>query len=126
MKQLELSVSKLTLLSLIIAMMSVSCENSTDPEHGHMQEVTFTYSPTPATTGTEITLLFVVEEGGVHTSVMDAACEIHDLSTVTLAAGETGHYSGTHTFAQAGTFDIHFSFTHEGSMVEEAFTITVN
>ena len=113
--------------SLLLMGFMTSCEEgSTDPDHGHMAEIDFSYSPTPAVTGIEISLLFEAEEDGVHASLAGAACEIHSLGEVTLTEGETGHYHGAHTFTQAGTYDVHFSYSHEGMTMEEQFSITVN
>ena len=63
-------------------------------------------------------------------SVDSPECEIHKESgeheaDVTLAEEEQGHYSGTHTFAPAGVYEVHFNFIHEGEPEERHFDITV-
>ena len=124
---IDLSRTMIIAFSLLLMGFITSCEeSSTNPDDGHMAEIAFSYSPTPAVTGVEITLLFEAEEHGTHVSVGDPACEIHSLGEVSLTEGETGHYQGAHTFTQAGTYDVHFSFMQEGMMMEEEFSITVN
>ena len=114
-------------LMLWVVSFSVSCDDSsTDPHNEHMAEIHFSFTPSPAVTGAEITLLFEVEVGGVHTSITNAACEIHNSNEVSLTEGEPGHYTGVHTFSQSGTYEIHFSYFHEGMTMEEEFSMAVN
>jgi plastocyanin len=52
---------------------------------------------------------------GEHGSTMEAHESEH----------EPGHYELTHTFAQAGTYEIHCSFDHDGEPFEEHFELVV-
>lgn len=136
MKQLPFRTSKLVVLSFIViltGLLVVSCEETTQPEdHHHELEVTLSYTPTPATVNTEITFTFEVEEAGEHVSVSDVSCEIgkvgsgsHQDMAVSADPDEAGHYTATWTFAEAGTYEIHFHFKHDNEMDEREFQIEV-
>ena len=72
---IDLSRTMIMAISLLLMGFITSCEeSSTDPDDGHMAEIAFSYAPTPAVTGVEITFLFEAEEHGIHASVGDAAC----------------------------------------------------
>ena len=124
MKRTNKTSVMLVAMSLVFLFFTVSCEENA-LDHGHMQHVEFSYSPMPAVVGAEITLLFTVESEEVLVSVDNPACEIHDVGAVALGEGEAGHYTGQHTFASAGTYAVHFTFSHEGSPVEEEFSLVV-
>lgn len=129
MKNFRLISPKLPMLilSILVASLVMACEDtSVDPHDDHMAEVAFSYSPTTAAADAEITLLFEVEEAGMHMSVTNAACEIHGIGGIALTEGETGHYRGVHIFPEAGVYEVHFSFMFEEMMMEEEFSITVN
>lgn len=124
MKTIRITRIYAAVMALSLAALVVSCEDSS-MGHGHMLHVEFSYTPTHTVVNTPISLLFEVEEDGNHASVDTPACEIHSVGEVTMTEVETGHYSGSHTFTQAGTYDVHFSFSFEGAAHEEKFTITV-
>ncbi len=114
----------ITVAALAMPFLLASCEQN-PAAHDHALVVAFSYAPTPAVVNTPITLLFITEENGMHMSVEGPACELHTLRGVNLSEGEVGHYTGTHTFQQSGTYDVHFSFSFEGAAHEEEFTLTV-
>ena len=124
MKHLRIGHFHVALMAIALASFLTSCEQSAT-DHGHMLHVEFSYAPSPATVNTPIDLLFEADEDGTHMSLENVACEIHGIGSVALAEEEVGHYVGTHTFATAGTYDVHFSYTHEGDPFEEEFSITV-
>jgi hypothetical protein len=127
---------KLILIPILIfsVMLLSSCDKkSTEPEHEeHAAEVELTITPDPATVNTVINFKFEVEENGEHVDVTMVKCEIekagtgnHQEMTLTPEQGETGHYTGTWTFAEAATYEIHFEFMHDGEMSERKFDLTV-
>ena len=127
MKKRQYSMIRSSMLIVPIVALLVSCsENATAHDDHHMVQIDFSYTPTSAVVNIPITLLFEVESEGEHVGVENPACEIHTLGNVTLTEGETGHYSGVHTFTQAGTYEVHFSYTLDGMVMEDEFSITVN
>ncbi len=124
MKRTNNTTAILVAMSLVWAFFAVSCEENA-LDHGHTRHVEFSYSPMPAVAGAEITLLFTVEDEGVHVNVDNPACEIHAVGTVALSVGEVGHYTGQHTFSSAGNYAVHFTFSHEGNPAEKEFSLVV-
>lgn len=136
MKQLKLRPLNLVALSFAVifaGLLVVSCGEATEPEdHHHELEVTLSYTPSPATVNTEIAFTFEVEEEGEHVSVSGVSCEIgkmgsesHQEMTVSADPDEEGHYTGTWTFSEAGTYELHFHFMHDNEMEEREFQIEV-
>lgn len=129
---------KLAKLSTIVVMvlLTLSLSSCSDnpaaaEEHGEL-EITMSYSPDPATVNTPIEITFEVEEGGEHKAVEEFECEIEKEGTghhmeMELHADEheTGHYHGEYTFAEAGHYEVHFKFKHDGEANEKKFEIEV-
>ncbi|MCH8012672.1 MAG: FixH family protein [Candidatus Marinimicrobia bacterium] len=121
-----------TTMLIALALLVVGCgEKSTDSDE-HAIEVTMTYTPTSATVNTPINFLFEVEDEGEHLGGLSPHVEIekegatdHVEMTVSEDTDDPGHYRGTHTFTEAGSYDIHFEFMHDGDDVDEEFQITV-
>jgi hypothetical protein len=49
----------------------------------------------------------------------------HEDMTLSADLGEVGHYIGTRTFTEAGTYELHFNFMHDDEMEERAFEVEV-
>jgi hypothetical protein len=114
--------------------LSVSCDKkATQPEeHGHELEVTLNTTPDPATVNTQIDFLFEVEENGEHVDVTMYSCEIekegsgnHMEMEMHASDHDAGHYEGSWTFTEAGTYEVHFGFMHDEEMQEKQFTVDV-
>jgi hypothetical protein len=121
------------ILSISIVVL-ISCDKkATTPEElGHETEVTLAISPDPATVNTLINFLFEVEEGGEHVDVTMFTCEIekegsgnHMEMELHPSDHDAGHYEGSWTFTEMGTYEVHFGFMHDEEMHEEPFTVTV-
>lgn len=120
------------LFGSIFAFGACGKKNTTEPDHAHGVEVMMSYTPNPATANTAIAFLFETEENGTHVAVSGIDVEVEKEGTgvhveivVTPEAGETGHYVGTHTFSEAGNYELHFKGTHDGEAFEHKFTIVV-
>lgn len=118
---------------ITLALFVVGCgdKNATENDN-HTIEVTMTYTPNPATVNTAISFLFEVEDDGEHMSGLAPHVEIikegttdHEEMTTSEDTEEAGHYRGTHTFTEAGAYDIHFEFMHDGDESDEEFSLTV-
>lgn len=121
------------IVALTFLLSNCSDKNTTEPtdEHGEL-EVTMSYSPNPATVNTPIEITFEVEEGGEHKAVEEFECEIEKEGTghhmempLHSDEHETGHYHGEYTFAEAGHYEVHFKFKHDGKANEKKFEIEV-
>ena len=123
----------LVLLMAFSAFLLLACgDTTTNPDDHGVLEVTMENTPNPATVNTEITFTFEVEEGGEHTAVTMFSCEVekagtgnHEEMALTAAPNEVGHYVGTRTFTEAGTYELHFNFMHDNEMEERAFEVEV-
>lgn len=125
--------SILTLLAASAFLLSVSACGDKNPADAHATEVVMTYTPNPATVNTAISFEFEVTEDGVEVTglaphvevVMQGMSDHNEMMVEEEAGGHGGHYGGTHTFAMAGTYDIHFEFTHDEELADEEFSLTV-
>jgi hypothetical protein len=91
-----------------------------------------TTTPDPVPVNTPTALLFEIEENGEHVDVTMFSCEIekegsgnHEEMELHASDHDAGHYEGTWTFAEAGTYEVHFGFMHDEEMQEKKFTVTV-
>lgn len=131
MKKINYSKLNISILAILIIAFCVSCDKkSTEPSEEHELEITMEYEPNPATVGTEITITFEVEEDGEHINVGMTSCKIggHDGEDLELTSDDDdpGHYIGTHTFEEAGQYELHFSYMHDdGDMADKEFEIEI-
>ncbi|MCH7612597.1 MAG: FixH family protein [Candidatus Marinimicrobia bacterium] len=134
----KITMTRLTFAAISIlitfALLVTGCgdKNSTENDH-HTIEVTMTYIPNPATVNTAISFLFKVEDDDEHMSGLTPHVEIikegatgHVEMETSEDTDEAGHYRGTHTFTETGTYDIHFEFMlDDGDEMDEEFSLTV-
>lgn len=121
-----------TTILIALALLVVSCSDKSTDSDEHAIEVTMTYTPTSAIVNTPINFLFEVEDEGEHLCCLSPHVEIekegatdHVEMTVSEDTEETGHYRGTYTFTEAGSYHVHFEFMHDGDDEDEEFQITV-
>lgn len=125
-------------LMMTVLIVTVSCDKRTD-EHAEEIDIEFSYLPNPAIVGTAIEFNFephLVDES--HETTEEHEIEI---SMVTCETGlingsghsemmvekEAGHgaYEGTITFAEAGSYEVHFSYMYDEEMHEKEFSLEV-
>jgi hypothetical protein len=121
----------------------MSCgEKSVEPDHP-LIDIEMEYSPNPAIVNSTITFKFESVEAGEahnddhsdgddHLAISMVTCEIGgheggDHSEMTLSKDDHGnHYEGTWIFEEAGHYEIHFGYMHDGEMKEKEFEIEVS
>ena len=114
---------------LICAVVAIaSCgKKDTTMDMGTMT-ITMTNTPNPAVKNTAITFMFMVMDNNMLTAVTNTSAEIikgTDTKTMDCMEMEAGKYTGTYTFTDAGTYAIHFHYTHSGTDADMDFSVVV-
>ncbi len=133
---------KITSLNLIVfgLLLLIGCEDKkTDEDHQVTVTLKIIQNEVEVTTiaaNVEAELIFEVTEGdehddhGTHVSGLSPHVEVgghedHGMEVDMHASADDDHYEGHYTFTEAGDYEVHFSFHHDGMDMEEHFDITV-
>lgn len=115
------SILPISVIMAAMLMLTVGCGDKNPAGHEDDFEVSFSYTPSPATVDSTITFTFVVESEGVHLEGLtntEAEFEMGTMDAVEISltedSTEHGHYVGTGTFLMAGDYEVHFQYVHEG------------
>lgn len=115
------SILPISVIMAAMLMLTVGCGDKNPAEHEDDFEVSFSYTPSPATVDSTITYTFVVESEGAHVEGLtgtEAEFEMGTMDPVEISliedATEPGHYVGSGTLPMAGDYEVHFHYVHEG------------
>lgn len=114
------------LLIFCMAILVVSCDKKEMEMDG--MDVTMSYTPNPALKNTVISFTFDVKKDSMYQAVTMTSCEvIKNGTTLEMPVTEKipGQYTGTYTFTEAGTYELHFKYMHDNIDTDQDFTILV-
>ncbi len=117
-----------TILLICAVAITASCGKKETPMDMGTMTITLTTTPSPAVKNTPIAFMFMVMDNNMLTTVTSTSAEIikgADVKTMDCMEMEMGKYGGTYTFTEAGTYEIHFKYTHEGTASDKDFTLVV-
>lgn len=117
------------MLLVVVAISVFSCGKKESMSMGGM-DINMNYSPNPAVKNTPIAFTFEVKQDGVYKAVTKTECEVIMKSDgmesiMPVTEKQAGQYTGTYSFPEAGTYELHFKYMHENVDTDKDFSIVV-
>ena len=116
-----------TTLLLFVAFVAFSCGEKVPMDMVEM-DITMSYEPVPAVKNSPVNFTFEVMQDGIYQAVTMTSCEVIKGATtteMTITEKSAGQYTGTYTFTESGTYELHFKYMHEDIDTDKDFSIVV-
>lgn len=116
-----------TALVFFLAFTAFSCGEKESMDMDAM-DITMTYAPNPAVKNAPVTFTFDVKQNGAYQAVTMTSCEVIKGGTtkiMTITEKTPGQYTGTYTFTESGSYELHFKYMHENVNTDKDFSIIV-